>query len=202
MIDGNIWICTVGSGLHVFSTNFKHIASWGMEVYTVLYVKESESVIALTPQGLFVFNSDIICAYRPGVLVPKASIYNETGSLTLTMGVVIQDIGTHGRTKTEVWLCSRREPVFKILHPPDFQTMDSVYCDKECPRIVRLMQTIEVKDKLALIVANLNIIELWDVEQRQIKETFNVMEPCKELYHNGDKCKIYFVCHILYRCAR
>lgn len=193
VICGYVWICTVGNGIHVYSTSDiqEPYASWGQEdkqqVCTLLHIEETGSVLALTRTGMYTFDSDLGSPDYAVVLEPRISV-NSDETNDLIEGVVIPP--SRNLMSTEVWVCSQSGQGFTLLHPRNFSVMERTLTHNETEdrsRRVRHLQPMMVDDLSFLAVANQHTIERWDVENRLKIDEFDMMDYCKEFY--GDQGK-------------
>lgn len=195
VICGYVWICTIGYGIHVYDTNNIQdpYASWGQDdkqqVYTLLYVKETGSILVLTQKGMYAFDSDLGSSDYSVILEPRVSIPKE-GTVDLNEGVVIPPASNI--TSTEVWVCSQTRHGFCLLHPRDFHVLEQIDTHEveDKARKVRHMQPMLVNELSFLAVANRHFIERWDVENRMKIDQFDMMTHCNEFYGNQGKLHV------------
>ena len=194
VVCGYVWICTVGNGIHVYNTNDiqEPYGSWGQEdkqqVYSLLHVEETGSVLALTRTGMYGFDSDLGSPDYSVVFEPRVSVNCDETS-NLIEGVVIPP--SRNVKSTEVWVCSQIGQGFTLLHPRNFDVMERTLPPnqkEERIRRVRHLQPMIVDDLSFLAVANQHTIERWDVENRLKIDEHDLMDYCKEFY--GDQSKI------------
>ena len=190
-----MWVCSVGNGIHVYNTNNIEVpyASWGQDdkqqVYTLLYVEETDSVLALARTGMYAFNSNLGNPDYSIILEPRDS-FTSDGEIFPIEGVVIPPAGNV--KSTEVWVCSQTGHSFNILHPETFRVqerIDTTHLENQV-RKVRHLQPIVVNELSFLAVANRHLIERWDVENRLKIDEFDVMTHCKEFYDDQRKLVI------------
>ena len=210
VICGYVWICTIGNGIHVYSTSDvqEPYASWGQDnkqqVYTLLHVEETGSVLALTRSGMYAFDSDLGSPDYAVILEPRVSV-NSDEINNLIEGVVIPP--SRNLRSTEVWVCSQSGRGFTLLHPRNFNVVERTLTDgddekEDRSRRVRHLQPMMVDDLSFLAVASQHVIERWDVENRLKIDEFDVMDYCKEFYEDQSKYNymtLYII--LLYYCA-
>ena len=193
MISGYVWICTVGNGVHVYNTSNINdpFASWGQDekqqVFTLLYVEESSSILALARKGMYVFDSDLGSSDYTIVLEPRHSVLNEDEVFPIE-GVVIPPV--RNVKTTEIWVCSQTGRGFNILHPRSFHVVERIsnYQSEDRTRKIRHLQPMVVNDLSYLAIGNRHVIERWDVENRLKIDEFDMMDYCKAFY--GDQSKL------------
>lgn len=165
-------------------------ASWGQDseqmIYTLLHVKGTSSVLALTLKGMYAFNSNLDDS---AILEPRVSVPNHEVNNVLSEGIIIPKAGNV--SVIEVWACSQTVYGFTILDPKEFNILEETtkLSVKDNARKVQHMQPIMVNGRSFLAVANQHFIEHWDIEYRQKVCEYNMMIHCKEYY--GDQSKIY-----------
>ena len=188
-----MWIGTAGSGLFVYRIHtHKPVATWGeeikLEIFTLLHIRKTASILVLTHDGILIFDSDI----HPGTeevyqLEPRQTI-EKNGPIDINQGVVIPAAGNV--EEPEIWLCSRSGRGFSVLHHEKCTFIAEVYySDKpeDKARVVRHMQPILVDGRSCLAVANRHLIERWDVKLRQKKDEFDMIAHCVEFFGNQSK---------------
>ena len=187
-----MWICTVGTGLWVYNGSTRQpIANWGEEekqqIYTLLYVEETSSILALTHKGMFIFKSDlgppssVYQMLNPTVSIPKSGVRD------LNEGIVISPGGNV--ETTQVWVCSQTVLGFCVLDPREFTVVDEVKVpasDGHSHKI-RHMTTTIIRGRSVLIVADRHYIQPWDVQKRQRQDVFDCSGVCKEIYGDNGK---------------
>ena len=190
VICGYVWICTIGSGIHVYCTNNiqEPYASWGQEdrqqVYTLLHIEETGTILALTRAGMYAFDSDLGSPDYALVLEPRTSVTSDETN-DLIEGVVVPP--SRNLRSTEVWVCSQSGQGFTLLHPRNLSIVERTLAQDETAdrsRRVRHLQPMMVDDLSFLAVANQHVIERWDVENRLKIDEFDVMDYCKEFYED------------------
>ena len=192
VICGYVWIGSIGNGIHIYDTNsIEHpFASWGQDdkqqVFTLLHIQETGSVLALTRNGMYAFDSDLGSPDYSVVLEPRDS-YPGDGEVFPVEGVVIPPV--RNLKSTEVWVCSQTGHSFNILHPRDFRVLERIDTiePEDKLRKVRHLQPMAVNELSFLAVGNRHVIERWDVENRLKIDEFDMMVYCKEFY--GDQSK-------------
>ena len=195
VICGYVWICTIGNGIHIYNTNNiqEPYASWGQDdkqqVYTLLHIEETGSVLALTRTGMYGFDSDLGSPDYSLVLEPRVSLTNSETNY-LIEGVVIPP--ANNLKSTEVWVCSQMGHGFTLLHPRNFGIVEQTdtHDAEDHSRRVRHLQPMVVDDLSFLAVANQHVIERWDVENRLKIDEYDMMDYCKELYGDQSETKI------------
>ncbi len=184
-----MWIGTAGSGLFVYRIHtHKPVASWGkelsLEIFTLLHIRKTASILALTHDGIFVFDSGMeeTCVLEPRLKIEK------NGRLDISLGVVIPATGNI--EDPEIWVCSGSGRGFSILHNEKFSIIAEV-CYSDGPvdkgRMVRHMQPILVDGRSCLAVADRHLIERWDVKLRQKKDQFDMMTHCADFFGSQSK---------------
>ena len=189
-----MWIGTGGSGLFVYRIHtHKPVASWGresnLEIFTFLHVRKTASILALTHDGIFIFDNNIGTAgmETPCILEPRQTI-ERSGPLDINHGIVIP--ATANIEDPEIWVCSSSGRGFTILHNEKYSTIAEVYSSdgsEEKGRMVRQMQPILVDGRSFLAVADRHLIERWDVKLRQKKDQFDMMTHCTEFFGSQSK---------------
>ena len=173
----------------------KPVASWGresnLEIFTLLHVRKTASILALTHDGIFIFDSNIGTAgpgmESPCILKPRQTV-ERSGPLDINHGVVIP--ATANIEDPEIWVCSTSGRGFTILHNEKYSTIAEVdYSDgsEEKGRMVRQMQPILVDGRSFLAVADRHLIERWDVKLQQKKDQFDMMTHCAEFFGSQSK---------------
>lgn len=193
-----MWIGTAGSGLFVYRIHtHKPVGSWGresdLEVFTLLHIRKTASILALTHDGIFVFDSRV---EEDCILEPRQKV-DKTGPLDVNLGVVIPATGNV--EDPEIWVCSSSGRGFSILHNEKFNIVAEVYYSDgpvDQGRKVRDMQPILVDGRSCLAVANRHFIERWDVELRERKGQFNMMTHCADFFGSQSKQHIIIVIYI------
>lgn len=188
-VAGKIWIATGGSGMFIYKVHtHTPVASWGegkeREVFTLLHVKKARTVLALTHEGIYVFDANNTVTSESAKLqhdlfIPMSGLvqYNE--------GVVIPDWGNIN--EPEIWLCSRSGHGISILHHKKLIVMDEIYTADKA-RVVRHMQPMLVNGQSYLAIANRHLIECWDVKKREMKIEIDIVEHCIEFHESQSKC--------------
>ena len=187
-VGSHVWIGTAGLGLFVYWVQTqKSIASWGQErkceIFILLHIKKTNSVLALTHEGMFVFDTHISRAaslqYR--LHIPRM------GRLEFNEGAVIPVAGNID--EPEVWVCRRSSHGFFILHHEKFDMIEEVQTsESQEGRVVRNIQTMLVNAQSYLAVANRHLVEIWDVKQRKKRNDYDMLFYCKEFY--GDQSEL------------
>ncbi len=184
LISGHIWVATVGYGLFIYNPNNKEVVSrWGVEdrykIYAFFEIPEKHIVLLLTQKGMFVFDSDTDSQEN---LVPKYKCPKEKEEMTI--GMVIP----RRMTNTEIWVTSQSSRVLSILDTTNFSVIEQVELitsvkDDNTRMKVRHMETVDVKFRLILAVANKQFIYMVDVEERKsLPAEFDCEEICAHLY--------------------
>ena len=192
-VGSSVWIGTAGSGLFVYRIHtHKPFASWGkesnLEIFTLLHVRKTASILALTHDGILVFDSDIGIGMAVVCLLEPRKTIERTGPLDINQGVVIPTTGNI--EDPEIWVCSTSGHGFTILDSEKFSTVAEVYYSDEAEdkaRMVRHMQPILVDGRSYLAVADRHLIERWDVKLRRKKDQFDMMTHCGEFFPNQSK---------------
>jgi hypothetical protein len=198
-----VWIGTAGLGLFIYRIHtHKPVASWGkeskLEIFTLLHVRKTASILALTHDGIFVFDSNLSYTGMEAVCIlePRQTI-ERSGPLDINQGVVIPATGNID--DPEIWVCSSSGREFTILHNEKYSTIAEVYYSdgpEEKGRMVRHMQPILADGRSYLAVADRHMIERWDVKLRQKKDQFDMMTHCVEFF--GSQSKFSHLLLILY----
>ena len=198
----------VKAGIKVYDPASKQpIALWGevekQQIYLLLRVEESCSVLALARKGMYVFSSsfsqDESTSLSSLVLIPTHSFPSPPG-VNINEGVVIPP--SANMDSGEVWVCSQSGLGFRILHPKTFRLKEEVfYPDSSVSqgRKIRHMVSVVVKGRSMLIFADRNWIQKWDVETREQREEWNCYEACKNIYGDHGEFLDMAEC-IIYHC--
>ena len=183
-----MWIGTAGSGLFVYRIHtYKPVASWGkessLEIFTLLHVRKTASILALTHDGILVFDSNIGIGLEEVRTVAPRQTIERSGPLDINQGVVIPATGNV--EDPEIWVCSSSGRGFSILHNEKFNIVTEVYHSdgtEDKGRMVRHMQPVLVDGRSCLAVADRHLIERWDVKLREKKDQFDMMTHCVEFF--------------------
>lgn len=192
VIDNNIWICTVGTGLFVYNGRTSlPVASWGVDekqqIYTLLHVEESASVLALTHKGMFAFDSvldlstQFLQTLNPKLSIPKSNTHD------WNEGIVVPSEGNLARS--QVWVCSQMVLVFCILDPQDFSIIDEVKSSTEDGEShkIRHMTTCVLQGRSTLLIADKHFLVSWDVQRRERQGVFSCTTVCRDIYGDNRK---------------
>ena len=111
----------------------------------------------------------------------------------MSIGVVVPRVGSN--TKSEVWLTSLYETAMTILNTSDFSIEKRVPFKRskiESTRELRHMVTLEVANKPLVAVANMHLIRLFDVEEREcMASTFDCHEALTSKFDISIKCRLH-----------
>ena len=196
----NIWVSTVGAGLWVVDPSLKQvIAVWGetekQQVFKLLHVEDSNMILALTRQGMYVFSA-ILGQVNPAspiscdVLIPVSS--NPRSGNDINEGVVIPADGNLDRC--EVWVCSQNGHSFQVLDSQMFDVLEEVSMlndGEHKGRKIRHMCPFLLEGRSTLAVADRHFLQRWDVEERMKKKDFNCFEACKDMF--GEHGTFYII---------
>ena len=187
----NVWVGTVKGGLKVYDPSSRQpIAFWGeiekQQVYLLLNVEESSSVLVLARKGMYVFSSSILreefASLSLQVLFPNLSFPSPSG-VDINEGVVIPP--TANMNSGEVWVCSQSGLGFRILHPTTFRLKEEVLYPESSislGRRIRHIVSMVVEGRSTLVFADRCWIQKWDVAAREKKEAWDCYEACKHIY--------------------
>ncbi len=204
MIDGLIWISTVGCGLFVYdASTLQYQASWGdkdrEDIFNLLHVEETHHVIALASRGLFSFEADIKHTPRFFDSLDFKSHKDDFQGLAMNVGVVIQTAANV--RNCEIWMCAHTERKLFILEPHTLSIQEVlVYTESDwkvqkpatrqttCMKnqqssppmltIIVNMQAVLVEYSMKVGVADNWMILLWDVQSKKLEKNFDCMEYC------------------------
>ena len=218
IIAGRVWISTVGCGLFVYNAHtFQYECSWGdsekQNVYMLLDVGEFNTVLALTSNGIYSFNSDINATKLLfDSLEPQGCKNIESIGQSINVGVVIPLQAS--TAMCEVWVCSHTEHHFYIVSPVHLNVTEEVeFTEKEMDLLMESRRTEEQKLRLTsvskkkqsgttmttniknlhviqvnylvkLAIANNYILLLCDAEKRELEQIFNCKDYLKEYYED------------------
>ena len=209
VIAGRIWIATVGRGLFVYNAStFKYEVSWGdhdkQQVYQLLSVEEMASVLALTTNGIFSFESEISKARLFDNLEAQNHQDEDCGGLTINAGVVIPPAANI--RKSEAWVCSHSERRLFVIDPCTLSILTEIeYTEKQLSTLrvdvqkegslrprqsryqkknyfrtnIKDLRVIQVNNSMKLGMADNWLILLWDVKNRELESVFDCREYCK-----------------------
>jgi len=116
VVDSNVWICTAGAGLWIYDASPSATrqprarATWGegdkQQIYTLLNITETSSVLILTRKGLYVFDS-ILGTLPPPTMPPieisPRKFIPKKYDLDLNEGVVIESGDNLKMLTTDNW---------------------------------------------------------------------------------------------------
>ena len=186
---GNIWVSTVGAGLRVYDPVSKQlIAVWGEQekhqMYLLLHVEETFSILALTHKGMFVFDTDLPTSMSCDVLTPTHSFPRPEGPRnTMNEGAVIPPVAN--LDSSQVWVCSQAGEVLKILHAKNFKLVEEVPIPEDensHGRKIRHMEPLTVAGRCFLAFADQHVVQKWDVEDRRKIDVYDCCDACMDIY--------------------
>lgn len=221
VIGGRIWVSTVGCGLFVYNAStFLYECSWGdkekEQIYKLLSIEETNSIIALTSKGIFSFEAEVDNAR----LFDSLEYQNcQSENFDVNVGVVVPYMDF--TKKCEVWVCSHSERKFYILDPHSLKVLkEVVYIEKDLvlhqpsPTLtakrnmhmslvgfmftkIKEMEVAYVSNRVKVAVADNWMLLLWDAENRKLESVFDCREYCvsHQEDHSGDSlhCKYVLV---------
>lgn len=194
----------MGQGIFVYDANtFSYEVSWGdrdnQQVYSLLNVEETGSVLALSTDGIFSFEAEISKSRLFDNLEVQNYQNEDFGGLAINAGVVVPQAANLKRS--EVWVCSHAERRLFILNPYTLSIVKEIeYTERELvslrqgredgfrPRESRYayfltsikdLRAVQVNNRMKLGVADNWLLLLWDVEKRKLERVFDCREYCK-----------------------
>ncbi len=185
---GCVWVSTVGSGIFVYSPSTKApVAVWGQQekqkIFTLLYIEESYTMLALTLKGIVVFEANTqwesTNVSSCSILVPTHS-FSLTGE-TINLGAVIPP--GPDMDSSEIWLCSQNGHTFSILDAEKFGTKEkaAMFDRADGGHKFRHLQPVVLDGRSFLVATDRYLVQKWDVLSRQRLEQFNCHEHCRSV---------------------
>ena len=177
VIDDNIWISSIGSGIYVYNTkSFICLSSWGVKdqqhIFAMLHVADMSLVLALTKNGIFSFSSTVKNGFD--YLQPQNFLEVNFSPLSINVGVYIPpELNIY---ESQAWVCSHTRHEFFILDPSTLEVIKEYSTKSSDQRVnhnIMHLQTLTTSGRMKLAVADNWMLHLWDVEKRQVEQTFN-----------------------------
>ena len=180
--------------------------SWGdrerQQVYSLLHIEENSSVLALTTNGIFSFETEISKARLFDNLEIQNHQNEDFGGLAINIGTVVPAVANLKRS--EVWVCSHAERRLFVLNPYTLSIIDEVeYTEKQLASLRQIPEeggfrtresryakkgyfltsikdlcAVQVNHCMKLGMADNWLLLLWDVEKRKLESVFD----CREYY--------------------
>lgn len=201
----------MGCGLYVYnSSTLQYEGSWGdkdkEEIFNLLHIEQTRSVIALTGSDLFSFDAEMEKARFFDSLEVINSLKADLKGLTANVGVVVHP--DHSLVKCEIWVCSQTERRIFILNAHTLDILEEAdYSERSfsfnngkhqllesmhsVPRkvepamspmvtVIKEMQEVQVDYHSKVAVADNWMLLLWDAGSRKLEKTFNCAEYCRD----------------------
>lgn len=184
-----LWVGTRGEGLRVYTIfPFQQIASWrteeALEVYHLLYVRESGFMFTLTNQGLFLLETqfpktDVIQTLMAKSQYPSSEILLSTG-IVVSSPVKLEE--------SQVWCCPENGGKFKIFSGSDPKMHGVREVPIPVPELehesrIEHLQSYDVDSNPKLVVSDRHFLQLWDVLTREkTGDDTNCHLACASIY--------------------